>query len=339
MTRRRGLDIGIIVAIVVAARAAAAAEPEVVATPPAVHIVGPECRETPLSIAEFVEALRVELAGHGMRCCTTGAAAGADAGQSPAGELLVTLAVEPCDPNTDRVGVVVTDTRRLQAMERSVSLADLPPAARPRALALAVAELLHAANQPLQSLPPSVPAVPPGPQPPHAAATGGARLSGGAGALLRSYPMRQTVLLGAQLSLGASGTRWHAELALDGALGRPPVDLGAISIRTLAAAVTAGPRFAVGRATIDVGASASGGWAWVRGESSVAGVIPGAGDGFIASAGARVAVQAPASSALRFHAAGEAGAVLHGMDAEVDGSAAAGIAGVYLSVAVGVRAP
>ena len=36
--------------------------PEVVATPPAVHIVGPECRDTPLSIAEFVEALRVEQA-------------------------------------------------------------------------------------------------------------------------------------------------------------------------------------------------------------------------------------------------------------------------------------
>ena len=335
MTRRRGLDIGIIVAIVVAARAAAAAEPEVVATPPAVHIVGPECRETPLSIAEFVEALRVELAGRGMRCCTTGA--GADAAPAAAGELLVTLAVEPCDPNTDRVGVVVTDTRRLQAVERSVSLADLPPAARPRALALAVAELLHAANQPPQ--PPPAPATPPEPQPPPAAATEGARLSGGADALLRSYPMRQTVLFGAQLSLGVSGARWHAALTLDGALGRPPVDLGAVSIRALAAAVTAGPRFAVGRTTIDVGASASGGWAWVRGEPSGADVTAGAGDGFIAAAGARVAVQAPASSALRFHAAGEAGAVLHGIDADVDGSAAAGIAGVYLSVAVGVRAP
>ena len=336
MTRRRGLDIGIIVAIVVATRPAAAAEPEVVATPPAVHIVGPECREAPVSIAEFVEALRVELAGRGMRCCTTGA--GADAAPAAAGELLVTLAVEPCDPNTDRVGVVVTDTRRLQATERSVSLADLPPAARPRALALAVAELLHAADQPPQP-PTPPPAVPPEPQPPPAVATEGARLSGGADILLRSYPMRQTVMLGAQLSLGVSGARWHAALALDGALGRPPVDLGAVSVRTLGAAVTAGPRFAVGRATIDVGASASGGWAWVRGESSVAGVTAGAGDGFIAAAGARVAVQAPASSALRFHAAGEAGAVLHGIEADVDGIAAAGIAGVYLSVAVGVRAP
>ena len=64
-----------------------------------------------------------------------------------------------------------------------------------------------------------------------------------------------------------------------------------------------------------------------------------AGNGFVAAAGARVAVQAPASSGLRFHAAGEAGAVLHGLDADVNGSAAAGIAGAYLSVAVGVRAP
>jgi hypothetical protein len=335
VTRLRGLDIGIIVATFASVRPAAAADPEVVTAPPAVHIVGPECRETPLSIAEFVDALRVELAGRGMRCCTTGA----DAAAAATGELLVTLAVEPCDPNTERIGVVVTDTRRLRAVERGVSLADLPPAARPRALALAVAELLHAADQPSQPQPPPPPAAPPEPQPPPAATAAGARLSGGADALLRSYPTRQTFLLGAQLSLGVSGASWHAALAIDGALGRPPVDLGAIAIHTLAAAVTAGPRFAVGRATIDVGASASGGWAWVRGEPSVAGVTGGSGDGFIATAGARVAVQAPSSSALRFHAAGEAGAVLRGVNAEVDGSAAAGIAGVYLSVAIGVRAP
>ena len=77
----------------------------------------------------------------------------------------------------------------------------------------------------------------------------------------------------------------------------------------------------------------------MRGEPGVADVTAGAGNGFVAAAGARVAVQAPASSGLRFHAAGEAGGVLHGLDADVNGSAAAGIAGVYLSVAVGVRAP
>jgi len=323
------LIVGVVIAT--AARTSAAAEPEVVATPPAVHVVGPECAEPPLSIAEFVEALRVELAGRGMRCCTTGADA-----ESAAGELLVTLAVEPCDPNTDRVGVVVTDTRRLLAVERSVSLADLPPGARPRALALAVAELLRAADQPA----PPAPAVPtPEPQPPPAAAAEAVRVSAGADALLRNYPTRQTTLLGAQLSLDVAGARWHAALAVDGALGRPSVDLGAVTVRMLGAAVTAGPRFSVARLTIDVGASASGGWAWLRGEPGGAGVTPGAGNAFVAAAGARVAVQAPASSKLRFHAAGEVGGVLRGLDADVDGSAAAGIAGVYLSVAVGIRAP
>ena len=345
MTRRRG-DIGIIVvAAVVAARAAAAAEPEVVAAPPAVHIVEPECREPPVSIAEFVETLRVELAGHGMRCCTTGAVAsggaapgtGADAATADgAGGLLVTLAVEPCDPNTDRVGVVVTDTRRLLAVERSVSLADLPLAARPRALALAVAELLRAADQ---SARPDTPPAPPEPQPPPAAAHEPVRVSAGADALLRGYPMRQTMLLGAQLSLGVSGGRWHAALALDGALGQPSVDLGAVSVRMLGGAVSAGPRFSVANATIDVGPSASAGWAWVRGEPGAASVAARAGNGFVAAAGARVAVQLPASGWLRFHAAGEAGGVLYGLDADVNGSAAAGISGAYVSVAVGVRAP
>ena len=318
------------VVIATAARTSAAAEPEVVATPPAVRVVGPECAEPPLLIAEFVEALRVELAGHGIRCCATGADADA-----AAGELLVTLAVEPCDPNTDRIGVVVTNTQRLLAVERSVSLADLPAAARPRALALAVAELLRAADQPA----PPAPAAPPEPQPPPAAGGEGVRVSAGADALLRSYPSRQTTLLGAQLSLGVAGERWHAALALDGALGRPSVELGEISVRMLGAAVTAGPRFSVARVTIDVGASASGGWAWVRGEPGATNVTPRAGNAFVAAAGARIAVQAPASSKLRFHAAGEAGAVLRRLDADVNDSAAAGIAGVYLSVAVGVRAP
>jgi hypothetical protein len=334
VTRRlRGVDIGIVVvAAVVAARSAAAvaAEPEVVATPPAVHIVGPECREPPLSIAEFVDTLRVELAGHGMRCCTTDADASA---ASAAGELLVTLAVEPCDGNADRVGVVVTDTRRLQAMERSVSLADLPPAARPRALALAVAELLRATDQSAR------PAPPPEPQPPPAVPNEVVRVAAGADALLRAYPTRNTLLLGGQLSLGVSGRRWHTALALDGALGQPSVELGAITVRMLGAAISAGPRFSIGRATIDVGASASAGWAWVRGEPGVADVTARAGNGFVAAAGARFAVQAPRFARLRFHAAAEVGGVLYGLDANVNGSAAAGIAGAYGSFAVGVRAP
>ena len=215
----------------------------------------------------------------------------------------MTLAVEPCDPNADRVGVVVTDTRRLQAVERSVSLADLPPAARPRALALAVAELLRAAEQPRAATPhqPS-----PEPEPTPAAANEAVRVAAGADALLRIYPTRQTMLLGAQLSLGVSGRRWHTALALDGALGQPSVDLGAVSVRMLGGAITAGPRFSVGHATFDVGASASAGWAWVRGEPGGAGVAARAGNGFVAAAGARFAVQAPGSAGWRFHVAAEA---------------------------------
>jgi hypothetical protein len=325
--RREAYACIVIVAIATAAASAAAAEPEVVAAPAAVRVVGPECAEPPLSIAGFVEALRVELAGQGPRCCLTGAdAATADA------ELLVALTVEPCDPNAGSIAVSVSDPRHPPPVERHVSLADLPAAARPRALALAVAELLRAADQP----PPPEPPPPPPPPPP---APESPRLSAGADALVRAYPMRGTVLLGAQLSLGMAGARWHTALALDGALGQPEVDFGAVRVRMLGGMATAGPRFAVGRAAIDVGAAVSGGWAWVRGEPSVAGVTAGAGDGFVAAVGARVAVQVPASYWLRFHAAGEAGGVVRRLDADVNGAAAAGIAGAYVSVAVGVRAP
>lgn len=113
----------------------------------------------------------------------------------------------------------------------------------------------------------------------------------------------------------------------------------AVTVRMLGAAAAAGPRFMAGRATIDAGAALSGGWAWVRGEPGATNVFAGSGGGFVAAAGARVAVQAPATHWLRFHAAGEAGAVLRALDANVDGIATAGIAGVYLSIAAGVRAP
>ena len=321
-----------IVAVATASGTASAAEPEVV-VPTAgatVRVVGPECGDPPLSVAEFVEALRVELAGHGPRCCVTGADPA-----SAGGELRVTLTVEPCDPNTDPIGVAVSESDGPSTIERSVSLADLPPAARPRALALVVAELLRAAARTPPPPPPAVPEL----QPPPAAAGDSPRLSAGADALLRGYPTRGTVLLGAQLSVGVATTRWHATLAVDGALGRPSVDLGAVTVGMVSAAGTAGPRFSVGRAALDVGASLSGGWAWVRGEPDVAGVSAGSGGGFVAAAGVRLAVQAPATHWLRFHAAGEAGAVLRGLDADVDGRAAAGIAGAYVSIAAGVRAP
>ena len=55
----------------------------------------------------------------------------------------VTLSIEPCDPATEQIGITVDVTDPPRTVERQVSLADLPPEARPRALALAVAELIR----------------------------------------------------------------------------------------------------------------------------------------------------------------------------------------------------
>ena len=124
-----------------------------------IHVAAPGCA-APL----LVRSLQVELAAVGPDCCTVDESPAA----SPPGA--IGLTIDPCDPEADQIAIALSDPARGGAIRRDLPLADVSPPARPRALALAVAELIRtllaARDQPLS--PPLRPPPPAtlGPPPP-----------------------------------------------------------------------------------------------------------------------------------------------------------------------------
>ena len=213
---------GVLIAVVCLGTAPArAADVSVVAD---LRVRGPSCPITPLSVPAFVDSLRVELAGRARQPGTT----------------LVTLSIEPCDAATARVHVAVTSDARATADGRDVALEDIAPDARPRALALAVAELVRGAEAALPP-PPVVtpPAVSPPPTPPHTSST-----SVAADALFELFPGRDTALWGGRVSLSLDRPRWSFAFFGEAAVGEHDYDVGEVALRTLGGGASVGPRFA-----------------------------------------------------------------------------------------------
>jgi hypothetical protein len=292
---------------------------------PVIRVFPPECPTAPVSIDDFVDALRVELAGRQPHCCVVG-----PGGDGAADAVRVTLAIEPCDAATQQVDVLVDVTGTQRTMARQVALADLPPEARPRALALAVAELLRSAAEapPPEAPPPPVETGPP-PRP--------LILTGHVAAEMRSHFSRDTTLWGPRLGLMLSGGPWQISLDAGAAAGRNQVSLGELSTLVASAALFAGPRFVLGPVIATFGPAGTLGWARIEGKSAVPGVIPGRGSGIIATVGLRAALEGPAAGALRLLAYVEGGATVRRLDADVDGRAVAGINGTYLLLGAGIR--
>src|SRR5262245_37639379 len=170
---------------------------------PLIRVFPPECPQTPVSVDDFVDSLRVELAGRQPHCCVVGP--GSD-GATDA--VKVTLTIEPCDEATQDVGVRVEVVAPERTIERQVSLADLPPEARARALARAVAEWMRGMSEsppPLEVVPPPPPA--PVEAPPRLV------LAGNVVGEVRRHFAHGTTLWGARLGLALS--RGRLQLTID----------------------------------------------------------------------------------------------------------------------------
>src|SRR5262249_23548929 len=89
---------------------------------PLIRIFPPACEAAPVSIDDFVDALRVELAGRQPHCCVVG-----PGGDAATDAVKVTLSIEPCDATTEEIGVQVDVAVPPRTIQRQVSLADLPP--------------------------------------------------------------------------------------------------------------------------------------------------------------------------------------------------------------------
>ena len=300
----------------------AGAEPAA-AAPLAVRAPTVDCAAAPPFVA-FVDSLRVELASSGPPCCTIVPPGAAVAPPAP------TLTLTGGDPGADGFTSEVDDPATGRTRSRRISFADVAPDARPRALALAVAELVRSTEA--APAPPAAPA--PVAAPPAAPQTGP---RGAALADLLSYPAAQTVLWGGRVALAYDRIRWRAELDLGAAGGRRQVSLGRIDVTTASAALALGPRFATRTLAFDLGAVGQLGWAWIDGEAGQAGVTAGSGSGLIAAVGGRAAVAAPASRSLRFRLVVEAGGVVRRLTGDQNDATAAGISGAYVRLGAGLE--
>jgi hypothetical protein len=284
-----------------------------------VRVASPSCPIAPLSVPTFVDALRVELSGQ----------------PAGGGETLVTLAIEPCDPSTTRVQVTAAETGSQRASAREIDLADVAPTARPRALALAVAELVRGVQ-----LPSAAPPAPP-PEPPGAAGPAGplveplTRVISG-DAIYAAFPDRDTSLWGGRLSLAVERGHWHLGAFGEFLAGTHGYDVGDVTVQSVGAGLFAGPRWVAGQLTVSPGVLGALGWAHIEGTPGETGVFGRSGDGVVVTARARLLLSWTLGRSLTARALVEGGWAVKGYDAFVEGARAAGLSGLSLVAGVGL---
>jgi hypothetical protein len=324
------------VAVALTSATASAADPQ------PIRISVPACSSTPFSVEAFLGALQVELAGHVPPCCLLDQASPPDA--DPHAGVRVTLSIDPCDESTASVEIRVRDPARAASLARQVGLGDIPVEARPRALALAVAELVHSAT-----VPPAVgPAGPPAATAAPPTASVGAGDSGGAPRArlpwlsvsaiieIETHPGHNMTLWGIRPSVTVARGRWQAALDVDVMAGDPSVALGDVDTRLLAGTLAAGPRFSLGRLIVEAAACGRFGWAWMAGQTSDANAVASSASAPFASAAGRLGIFLPtAAQVSHLRALVEAGTTIHGLDATVNGTPAAGLTGGYVLFGLG----
>jgi hypothetical protein len=305
----------------------------------AVVVLPPRCTAPSFSTASFLDSLRVELAGTAPWCCALG-----DANDWPPAEAALRVKVDlvPCVAGADRVRVSVFEPASSRAVEREVSLADVAQTARPRALALAVAELIHSLGQgassetvaaPAAALPLPKTEAPAVARPTRAAS---AALSIHVEAEARIFPAHDTTMWGGRVRLATHWRVLHADLDFGGDFGSKQVALGNLILRSAGAGLGLGPRFATRVAIIDLGLRGGLGWAWIRGETALTSVHAEAGSNLISSAGLRLSFEAPPRLWIRPSITLEGGGFIRGLNGEVNGQTVTGITGYYLLAGLGL---
>jgi len=123
-----------------------------------VRLLLPECPTPPVDARSLLEILGTELRDDGIERADSGSMESGRA-EGPQAYLRLTL---PCEPDVRAVTLRVEDPVSLRAVERRMEFDDLPASAKPRALALGLAELLRASWPWLLTLEPPLVSVPEG---------------------------------------------------------------------------------------------------------------------------------------------------------------------------------
>ena len=309
MTARRAAVV-LAAALVGGSPRARAAEVTVVA---GVRVATPTCPIAPLSVPAFIDSLRVELA---------------DRARAPQ-SLVVTLAIEPCDPATTRVRVSVVGDSTGADASRDIGLEDIAVEARPRALALAVAELVRTRQPPVA--PPPVVVVAPSPS-----AASRTALAAAGDAIVSSFPSRATTLWGARLTLLVDHARWRLGVLGEAAAGGRDYDVGRVALQSFGVGLVAGPRWTTGRLTLCPGLAGALAWARIEGTAGASDVVAGSGSALTAAVRAHVDASARVGRQLSLRALVEAGTMVRAFSATVDAAPAAGVSGISILVGLGL---
>jgi hypothetical protein len=298
--------------------------------PRSVEVSPPTCKAGNPLMVPFLDSLRVELAGRALACCTI-----VESGKGTSLDRAVRVKVEldPCVTDGERVQVLVNDQANGWAMHREVALDDVAASARPRALALAVAELIRSLEQ-------TAPPEPPSPEPtaveaPVPTSTPRAPTSLHLQGELRALPTQDTTMWGGRMRFSAPWHRLHVDIDLGAGFASAHDDLGDVLLRSASVGIGLGPRLASRTVIFDLGLRAELGWAWIRGETQRAGVRTQAGSAWTSCAGVRGAIEIPAALRVRPSLALEGGFVLHGVKGESSNQPVVGLTGYYLLAALG----
>lgn len=327
-------------------------------TEPIVTVREPSCREMPVAFDAFAEALQVELAGR-----APAAGSGAE-GRAP-GSVEVLVAPRRCGSLDARVTVEVLDLPAGRQRRRELSLADVSPSARPRALALMVAEIVRSlvAEAPQGPLPPPrapAPRPPLTPPPPthtspspstHTLTTPSTQptpsflpsrslLRGASADLeLRHYTRTPSTFGGARAAvlLGIRHSRWTAEPAAGFLYARRHLELGDVTLQAPTLGLTVGPWFGRGPLVLQLAGRGEVGLAFVAGRSARADVGSGSGSNVTLGLGLAARAELPMARTFRAALGVELGATLRGITAQAIGEPAATLRGPYGLVSLGVR--
>lgn len=316
--------------------------PPALAGPPAlpdsraVLVLPPRCKAEAFPLVPFLDSLRVEIASKNLECC---ALADADTWATAPASVRVKLELVPCGENADHVQVSVFGSAISHGIDRAVFLADVAKTAQPRALGLVVAELIRSLEQGAMAEEsaargPEAKSIAPPPAQVGRPASG--RYSLHVDAEVRSYPAKEMTMWGGRLRFATQWHTLHADIDMGGGFARRQVELGDVLVRSASMGLTLGPRLAIKAATLDLGLRGELGRAWVRGESALVDVHTGAGSQWVASAGLRLALEAPAKLRARPSIALEGGRVILALNGEANGHAVTGIGGYYLLASLGL---
>jgi hypothetical protein len=311
------LRAGVLAATLFAAPAALAGEaPHVFA---GVRFAAPVCPIAPLAVPAFVEALRVELA----------------APEPPRDTTLVALSVEPCDTATTRVKVSATNDATGRGAGREIDLGDVTPDARPRALALSVAELVRGVRAPAAAPAPPPTAVLPSPTVvtlPDSPTLFAVDAQG----LVALHPARDTTMWGGRVSVYGVSGRWHHGALGEILGGERSYSAGRVEVFSVGLGLFTGPRWAWARASLSPGLVGTIAWTRIAGRPSTPDVVGTTDSAPTVAVRARVAASFLTGRTLSLSALAEAGVVARTFDSTVNGAQGAGIAGPSIVFGLGV---